>query len=285
MSRRAINSLHYNGVEVGAGEPLVLLHCFTGSAANWRTLTQAFAGDFRTLAIDLPGHGSSDAPDDPERYSMMRIAADLNELLRELNAAPACWIGYSMGGRLALFIAATYPHLVRQLVLESASPGLATAAERATRQAQDEALAQRIESEGVAAFVNHWERLPLFDSQSRLAAEERAALRAQRLDNRATGLANSLRGMGAGAQPSLWPRLMDIDRPVLLITGELDEKFVGINRQMSAVLPSAELRIAPKAGHAVHLEQPEWFAAAVRLFISGELIQHKSAGMERIAMK
>ena len=101
------------------------------------------------------------------------------------------------------YVAVHYPQLVRSLVLESASPGLATAAERQLRRAADEALAERIERDGIPAFVSAWEQLPLFAGLAWLPAEERAALRAQRLANNATGLANSLRGMGTGAQPSL----------------------------------------------------------------------------------
>src|SRR5438034_466060 len=78
--------------------------------------------------------------------------------------------------------------------------------ERSARRASDEALAATTERDGVQAFVAHWEQLPLFASQNTLPAAARSALRRQRLHNSAQGLAHSLRGMGTGAQASLWSR-------------------------------------------------------------------------------
>jgi len=86
------------------------------------------------------------------------------------------------------------------------------------------------------------------------------------LSNRARGLANSLRGVGTGAQPALYGRLSELDIPVLLIAGELDSKFCGIARWMSQELPQARLSIVPGAGHTVHLEQRAIFADLVKAF-------------------
>ncbi len=119
--------------------------------------------------------------------------------------------------------------------------------------------------------MQYWEKLPLFASQSNLSAKQREALRRQRLNNRASGLANSLRGVGTGVQPALHDQLPTLDLPVLLITGELDQKFCGIARQMAQLLPRAQLSIVAGAGHTVHLEQPTVFARQVREFCSAVL--------------
>lgn len=265
--RLTVNGLGYNVEAGGAGEPLVLLHGFTGSAANWRELAAAWAARFQTIAPDLPGHGGTEAPADPARYAMAHCVADLAGLLDQLDLSAVHVLGYSLGGRVALHFAAAHPERVRALILESASPGLATAEERAARIAADEALAARLERDGLAAFVGYWERLPLFASQARLPAEARAALRVQRLQNNPVGLANSLRGLGTGVQPSLWERLPEIRLRTLLIAGALDEKFTAIARQMAARLPQAGLEIVPEAGHTVHLEQPKAFQRLIAEFI------------------
>ncbi len=267
MSIYEIGEMSYYVEEAGVGEPVVLLHGFTGSSANWRLVMERLAGSFRVLAIDLTGHGQSDAPAEIERYTMPNIADDLGVLLGRLNALPAHWLGYSMGGRLALYTAVNHPQWVHSLILESASPGLQNAAERAARRRQDEALANRIENEGVEAFVNQWEKIPLFASQEQLLAEARTALRTGRLANSARGLANSLRGMGTGAQPSLWERLGTIDKPTLLVAGVMDDKFVALNRQMAEVIPDATLRTANGAGHTVHLERTDEYSEWVLAFL------------------
>jgi 2-succinyl-6-hydroxy-2,4-cyclohexadiene-1-carboxylate synthase len=173
-----------------------------------------------------------------------------------------------MGGRLALYLAVTYPHLINKLILESASPGLAEPAARAARVHSDEALADQIERDGIGAFVEYWARIPLFASQQRLPVALRQRLRDQRLQNRPHGLANSLRGMGTGVQPSLWDRLSALTVPVLLLTGEDDDKFDAIAQQMATRLPNARHQTIPQAGHTIHLEQPEAYWATVGAFLN-----------------
>jgi 2-succinyl-6-hydroxy-2,4-cyclohexadiene-1-carboxylate synthase len=173
-----------------------------------------------------------------------------------------------MGGRVALHFAAAYPTKVRRLILESASPGLATEAERLERRANDEALACEIELHGVEDFVRRWERLPLFESQLQLPNPVRAERHAQRLRNTEAGLASALRGLGTGALPSLWDVLPNIQAQTLIIAGELDAKFVEIGEQMAAAIPQAQLLILSGAGHTVHLERPRRWVEAVGEFIS-----------------
>lgn len=262
-----IDGLRYAVEETGAGEPLVLLHGFTGCAANWRPLLPRLAERHRVIAIDLPGHGNSGAPGSVARYKMPRVAADLIELLTRHDATPAHWLGYSMGGRLALYIAVRQSSVVRSLTLVSATAGLANTAKRQARRAADEALAARIERDGVASFVAEWERNLLFAGLAGLPEEARATLHEQRLSNSPLGLANSLRGMGAGAQPSLWSRLAAMTAPALLIAGQRDTKFVALNEGLAVSIPNATLRLIPDAGHVVQMEQPEAFLAAVTDFL------------------
>lgn len=263
-----VDGLRYRVTEWGVGEPLLLLHGFTGSGATWQPLAARFEERYRVIAVDLPGHGATDAPPDDARYRMERVVADLAHLLAVLEATPAHWLGYSMGGRLALYATVRLPAHVRAAVLESASPGLATAAERQARREQDEALARRIEAEGIAAFVDYWEHLPLFATQLRLPAQHLAEQRAARLLNSANGLAGSLRGMGTGSQPSLWDSLAGLTIPGLLLVGELDEKFAAINRRIAETWATAELEVVSGAGHAIHLERPDAFAALVLDFLA-----------------
>lgn len=247
--------------------PLVLLHGFTGSAKTWRPHLKAFARRGRVMAVDLLGHGQSDAPADAARYSMTWAVNDLVALLDREGFESVDLLGYSMGGRLALHLALSAPRRIRALILESASPGVADPAERAARRASDDHLATVIEREGVEAFVTRWEAQPLFESQLRLPEQVRAGLRAQRLHNRPHGLANSLRGMGAGAQEPLWDRLPQLKAPTLLVAGELDPKYCRIVKAMGSRMPQARVAIVPGAGHAVHLEQPHVFERLVLAFL------------------
>lgn len=271
MVRYAVDGLAYNVEREGSGPPLVLLHGFTGSVATWRPFLPALAARFDTIAIDLPGHGATDAPWDPARYRMPRVVADLAVLLDRLSVGSAAWLGYSMGGRVALRFAVARPAQVAALILEGAAPGIAGAAERAARVRDDEALAASIERDGVTPFVDRWEALPLFASQARLPAIVWRAQRQQRLAASATGLANSLRGMGQGAESPLHDRLRAISAPTLLLTGALDTKFERLAREMAAAMPHARVEAIPGAGHAAHLEAPERFLIGVLRFLDQAL--------------
>lgn len=259
-----------NVVIAGAGPHVILLHGFSGSALGWGRAVDELSHRHRLVLVDLLGHGQSDKPPRAERYRMKEVVADVEEVVSRFGP-PVDLLGYSMGGRVALATALSKPGLIRRLVLESASPGLPTAEERAGRIASDDALADRISGGGIDAFLEGWRDLPLFRSlKTTLSAEELARLEAQRASNDPDALAAVLRGLGTGRQPSLWASLRSLDRPTLLLTGRRDSKFTGLAESMSACLPQARHFRVPGAGHRVHLERPRHWLRAVRTFLAAD---------------
>lgn len=250
----------------GEGAPVVLLHGFTGSADTWTPYREHTRG-LRAIAVDLPGHGRSPVV---RGASFADVADAVVAVLDDLGVDRAAWLGYSMGGRVALQVAARHAARVDALVVESASPGLRSAEERAQRLAADEALAQTIERGGLAPFVERWAAQPLFASQQRLPADVLARERDARLANTAEGIAAGLRVMSVGRQPSLWEALPGLTMRTLVIVGEDDAKYVSLGRSIAAAVPRAVLRVTPGAGHTVHLERPAAFWAEVRSFLGDE---------------
>jgi 2-succinyl-6-hydroxy-2,4-cyclohexadiene-1-carboxylate synthase len=242
--------------EVGKGRPLVAVHGFTQTHRSWLEVARRLEGGNHFTLVDAPGHGgSSDV-----RANLWQGA----DLLAEIGGR-ACYIGYSMGARLSLHLALQHPDLVTGLVLIGGHPGIADPGQRASRHADDDALARRVEAEGVRAFVDWWLQRPLFSTLSTTAAG-----RDDRLGNTTSGLASSLRLAGTGHQDPLWDRLPDLAMPVLVVVGDLDVKFAGLGRQMAdAIGGNAELVLIPDAGHACHLEQPEAFCAVLATFLAG----------------
>ncbi|WP_406686396.1 2-succinyl-6-hydroxy-2,4-cyclohexadiene-1-carboxylate synthase [Rossellomorea vietnamensis] len=258
-----VNDIHYFVEVKGEGDPLVFLHGFTGDTTTWSRITDQLSVNFRCVSIDLIGHGRTESPKDATRYTMERGAADICSLLDKLDIANAVLVGYSMGGRMALHFSLTYPEKVKALILESASPGLRTSEEREDRRKKDHALADRIEREGIEDFVDFWQEIPLFASQKRLSDGERSDIRQQRLNQSATGLSNSLKGMGTGAQDSLWDRLDELTCPVRLLVGELDHKFIHIAGEMKKLNPDFQILTFSNTGHAIHVEESRKFGTII----------------------
>lgn len=259
-------AIDWNVTERGSGPALLLLHGFTGSMAAWDALAPLLVGRHRVLLVDLPGHGRTHLPD-PDLATVERSAADLAALLADLDAAPAGVLGYSLGARVALRLAVAHPEVVGRLVLESPSAGIADPAARTARRRVDDALADRIETEGIAAFVDEWERSAIFASHAALPPERARRIRAMRLANDPAGLAASLRAAGQGAMEPLHDRLAEVAAATLVIAGALDTVGRPRAEQVAAGIPGARLEIIEDAGHTPHDEQPEAFARLVSAFL------------------
>lgn len=250
----------------GAAPGVLALHGFSGAGADFAPLAARLP--HALAAPDLLGHARSDAPDDVAAYDLARQAAGLRDLPAALGLERPALLGYSYGGRLALQVLLDAPGAFRAAVLVGATPGIEDAAARAARAAEDEALAARIEALGAPAFLAEWSRRPLIATQARIAAPDRARMTAERARHTARGLAGALRGGGAGRMRDLWPRLGELDLPVLLLTGAEDARFAAIAQRILAHLPRAEHAVVPGAGHCAHLEAPDAAADAIARFLS-----------------
>lgn len=266
--RHVIDGIRYNTDIYGDGFPVILLHGFTGNVSMWRPFYEKWGEHSKLIAVDIIGHGKTEIPDDVERYKMLSVVDDLFLLMEKLKIQKADFVGYSMGGRLALSFAAKYPTKVRKLVLESASPGLALEEERRQRIEQDEELAAFIEEKGIESFVDYWADIPLFESQKQLPFEVQSNIKEQRLLNSAKGLSRSLKGMGTGIQPSWWDELENIKIDTLLITGSIDTKFCFIAEKMRERLENSQWVNVEDCGHAIHVENCEKFGTIVSRFLS-----------------
>ncbi|KAA0543156.1 2-succinyl-6-hydroxy-2,4-cyclohexadiene-1-carboxylate synthase [Bacillus sp. BGMRC 2118] len=261
--KRNINGVTYSFKMDGTGPAVLLLHGFTGCKENWDSVQAMLSSHYQVITVDLIGHGKTDSPTELDRYNIESVCHDIKKLLEELNLTKVHLLGYSMGGRVALAFTCIYPEIVQSLVLESSSPGLQDEVDREKRFFADEKLAAKIEEEGLEAFIDFWEEIPLFETQRKLSLKKQLSIRSQRLQNNPIGLANSLRGMGTGRQPSYWGNLESLDIPVLLLCGELDEKFCFTAENMNKLLQNATINKVMAAGHAIHVEQPRIFGKIV----------------------
>lgn len=205
-------------------------------------------------APDLPGHGS-------EATLVADLPATADNLAQRYGKG--AYVGYSMGGRVALHVALSHPELVSHLVLCSATAGIDDPAERKVRLAADSTLAGRIREIGLDAFLDEWLAQPMFASF--VATTHDAEVRAA---NTAEGLASSLETAGTGTQQPLWDVLHNLSMPVLVVTGENDAKFTAIGRRLvDCIGENARHVEVPGAGHAAPFERSAEFAALLSAFL------------------
>lgn len=248
--------------------PLVFLHGFLGDNRDWDFLVERFSVNYWCILPDLPGHGQNRLALPEKPITFRWLAAGLARTLAEMDIARAHLAGYSMGGRLGLYFAVYHPQQVASLILESTSPGLARRRERADRRRQDEQRAAEILSSGMDGFIDRWYQGPIFKSLGE-HPEKLAALKLRRAQNNPATMSRLVTELSPGRQPSLWTKLTGIHMPVLLLAGGRDEKYVTLAEQMAALIPSAQLKIAPHAGHNLHLETPDWFGLVLADFLAG----------------
>ncbi|MEX2585333.1 MAG: alpha/beta fold hydrolase [Balneolaceae bacterium] len=282
---------------------LLILHGFMGAGELFGPIAGRLTEFCNPVTVDLPGHGRSIGSKTPEVYHAERQVERLTDVIDHLeqlekvichqdhldsshltDGSPNRLLvyGYSMGGRLALHLAAAMPERVSGLLLESTTPGLRQVQQRRERQALDEERAVAIERD-FPGFLKQWKAMPLFaasrsagrnelaedvnESQKQIQDQIQKRYPEVMRRQKPGWLAASLRGFGTGQMPHLWNRLSGLNMPSLLLSGSRDNKFCIIHEEMSRQLPNAVRKTAEGAGHRVHADRPEWLIQKIRTFI------------------
>jgi 2-succinyl-6-hydroxy-2,4-cyclohexadiene-1-carboxylate synthase len=221
------------------------------------------AQDHQIVLVDMPGHGRSSGVSSTLVDGALQLASI---------GGRANYLGYSMGARFCLHVALACPGAVERLVLVSGTAGIDDPVERLDRRRSDAAMASELDPPGggakarpVEAFLRQWMSAPMFAG----IGPEADGLD-ERRRNTGPGLASSLRRAGAGTQLPLWDKLGRLSMPVLVVTGQLDQKFTTLGRRMAdAIGENARHVVIPGVGHAPHLQRPGTVAEVVRGFVAG----------------
>lgn len=266
------HTLHYTVAGSPDAPPLLMLHGFLGSAQDFAAVLPVLSRYFYCITPDFPGHGKTLTASG--YYTFPATAHAFIALLDHLSIDKAHLLGYSMGGRLALYLACQWPERFVNVILEAASPGLETAEERRLRVEKDEAIARKLETLSLPIFLSQWYENDLFSSLKNHPEKCQKMLN-RRLKNRPAELACALRGLGTGRQPSLWARLEKNRCPLCLLVGEKDEKFVAIAQKIRTLCSQeVALCLIKGCGHNIHLESPDDYTRQVVEFVG---LSHREA--------
>jgi pimeloyl-ACP methyl ester carboxylesterase len=262
------------------GTPAVYLHGLGGSATNWTELAGLLACRSEGLSVDLPGFGLSPPPGTAD-YRMVAQARAVAGILDERGGAPAHLLGNSMGGGIALLLAAARPDLVRTLTLISpampdlrpdirrvSDPRMALAVvpvvgRRARRALAETTARGQVERMLKLCFAEP-HRVP--EDRIALAEAELVELSAMPWAGRAVNAAAGaiFREWLAPAGRSLWSVAQGVTAPTLVVWGARD-RVISVRKALRTArsLPTARLLVLPRTGHTAQMERPVTVARAV----------------------
>lgn len=265
--------MHYR--EAGDGFPIVLIHGFTGNVRNWALQIPALTREFRTISLDVRGHGHSGKPSRREDYTLDVMADDVYGLVQQLGLEQCYLMGHSMGGMIAQHLVLAHPEPFPALVLVD------TAAEEpeGMRSQERARLAEIAREQGMEAVFEEQYRADLMAEQLRGQPEAIESWRQQFL---LTSLEAYLYCAEAIAnREPLLDELRRIGVPTLIVCGEKDTPFVGPSRRMHERIPGSELAIIEDSGHTPQIEKPAEFNRILADFLS-RVHQSVVAGGKRV---
>jgi 3-oxoadipate enol-lactonase len=247
--------------DLGDGQPLLFIHGYPLSRQMWQPQMADLAMEARVLAIDLRGHGESQAT--PGAYPMSLLADDCATFLDALGIQhPIVICGLSMGGYIAFAFYRKYASRVAGLVLAATRPGPDTPEGQANRD-KSAALARQ---HGVSAIAEAM--LPkllspgTYQNKPELVRQVRTIMETISLE----GISGDL--MGMKERPDSTSTLAEIKVPTLVLHGA-DDQIIPLQEaeDMRDAISNARLQVLLQAGHLLNLEQPDLFNQAIKGFI------------------
>src|SRR4029453_14004936 len=266
MPTATVNGIEVHYRETGEGFPIVLVHGYTGNSRNWALTVPALRERFRTISVDLRGHGLSGRPASEEAYGLETIASDVYELLRALEVSDCVLAGHSMGGMVSQLLVLEHPEIVRALVLVDRAAGGPKGLLYDERRKVRERLVAIAREQGMEAVFAEQERItplhPALAANPQLVEIWRGKFLMTSRDAY-IACANAM-----SSRRSLLAELGRIRVPTLIICGEQDEPFLGPSRDMHEAIAGSELVIIPGAGHGPQMETPGEFNRVLIEFMS-----------------
>jgi pimeloyl-ACP methyl ester carboxylesterase len=256
-----------NGVELfyettGDGPAVVFCHEFAGDYRAWEPQVRAFARLYRCITYSHRGFPPSSVPTDPEQYSQDLLIEDLLALLDPLGLAKPHLVGFSMGGSVVLNFALRYPERCRSITVVGTGTGTTN---RERFEADVERTVALIREQGIEAYADVYGRGPNRLPFLRKDPYGWSIFHQQLAQHAADGQALTMLGVML-RRPTIFQlesALQRLEVPTLIVTGDEDEACLEPALFMKRHIPSSGLLMMPQSGHAVNLEEPALFNAAV----------------------
>jgi pimeloyl-ACP methyl ester carboxylesterase len=253
--------------EAGSGYPVIFVHEFSGDYTSWESQIAWFSRHYRCVVFNARGYPPSDVPETDAAYGDRHSADDIVAVMRHLHIKKAHVVGLSMGALAALLFGLRHPGLASALVIAGCGSG-SDPATREAFQRDSVARADRLLREGWEAMARETAVAP-----SRIQLKHKdpngwEAFQRKLAGHSALGSAMTLRNYQA-KRPSVYDLEADLRKlatPTLIITGDEDASCVQPSLYLKRMIPGSGLWVMPTTGHAVNIEEPAAFNAAVQEF-------------------
>ncbi len=255
--------------EAGSGVPIVFVHEFAGDYRSWEPQMRYFSRRYRCIAFNARGWPPSDVPEDVGRYSQARACDDIRSVLDALQIDKAHVVGCSMGALATLHFGLTYPNRTRSLLAAGAGYG-AEPNEREKFRAEAVVIAAKLEKDGMAVFAESYAHGPARVQYENKDPRGFAEFKAMLAEHSATGAAYTQLGVQR-KRPSVYDleeKLTASRVPMLIVTGDEDWPCLLPNVFIKQICPTAALLVIPNSGHAINIEEPATFNAALADFLA-----------------
>ena len=262
MPRTTPNGVELYYEDTGSGFPVVFCHEFAGDYRSWEPQVRAFGRLYRCVTYSQRGFPPSTVPTDASAYSQDQLIEDQRGLVEHLSIASAHFVGFSMGGSVVLNFALRYPHLCRSIAVVGTGAG-STNRERFEQDIRD--VVKLVRECGMPTFADTYAEGPTRQPFKRKDPYGWSVFRDQLAEHAADGQAYTMQGVMLRRPTifSLESALRALAVPTLIAIGDEDEPCVDVAVFLKRTIPSAGLLVLPQSGHAINLEEPATFNAAV----------------------
>jgi pimeloyl-ACP methyl ester carboxylesterase len=262
MPHAAINNVDLYYEDTGTGFPVVFCHEFAGDYRSWDPQVRAFGRLYRCITYSQRGFPPSGIPSDAEQYSQDLLIEDLRALVAHLGISRAHFVGFSMGGTVVLNFGLRYPDLARSLTVVGAGAG------NTNRERFEQDIRQVVDllrTQGIGRFAEVYAEGPTRTPFKRKDLHGWSVFRGQLAEHSAEGQASTMEGVMLRRPTifSLEAQLRALDVPTLVAIGDEDEPCVDVAVFLKRTVPGAGLLVLPQSGHAINLEEPAIFNAAL----------------------
>jgi len=257
MPKKLVNDIEIYYEIIGEGEPLLLVHGLGSSTRDWEASVPIFSKDYQVITVDIRGHGKTDKPKGP--YSIKNFAKDIADILMSLGFNSVNVLGISLGGMIVIQLTIDYPELIKTLAVVNSAP---TSGDLSLFEKVINDRIEIIKAKGMRGIGEAIAPVLFIKPEQE---ELRNKFVERWAENNPEAYISALKSIKAWSVSD--DQLHTIKCPTLILASDQDYSPVSVKKELVKKIQNSHLVIINDARHALPIEKPEEFNAAVMEFL------------------